>query len=78
VHNHLHKVKIIKQKHIQDVCRVLALVERERGKLSSMKLGMLSNPMGLEPVWYDARVLMRGKQGVSKKQHGSPSIMLLK
>jgi hypothetical protein len=46
---------------------VLALVERERGKLASMKLGVLSNPTGLEPRRYDARVLMRGKQGVSKK-----------
>jgi hypothetical protein len=27
---------------------------------------------------YDARVLMRGKQGASKKQHGSPFIKLLK
>jgi hypothetical protein len=37
---------------------------------------MLSNPMGLEPMWYDARVLMRGKQGVSKKQHISPFIIV--
>jgi hypothetical protein len=33
---------------------------------------------GVEPRWYGARVLTRGKQGVSKKQHGSPFIMLLK
>jgi hypothetical protein len=40
---------------------VLALVERERerGKLASMKLGMLSNPTGLEPMQYDARVLVK-------------------
>jgi hypothetical protein len=57
---------------------MLALIEREREKLASTKLGMLSNPMGLEPMWYDATVLMRGKQGVSKKQHISPFIMLLK
>jgi hypothetical protein len=46
---------------------VHALVERERGKLASSKLGVLSNPMGLEPMRYDVRVLMRGKQDVSKK-----------
>jgi hypothetical protein len=52
--------------------------ERERGKLASMKLDVLSNPMGLEHMQYDARVLTRGKQGVSMKQHGSPFIKLLK
>jgi hypothetical protein len=43
-----------------------------------MKLGMFSSLMGLEPMRYDARVLTRGKQGVSKRQHGSPFIRLLK
>jgi hypothetical protein len=43
-----------------------------------MKLGVLPNPMGLELMWYDERMLMRGKQGVSEKQHDSPFIMLLK
>jgi hypothetical protein len=52
--------------------------ERERGKLASMKLRVLSIPTGLEPMRYDARVLTRGKEGVSKKQHSSPIIMLLK
>jgi hypothetical protein len=35
---------------------VLALVERERerGKLASVKLCVISNPMGSEPMWYDA------------------------
>jgi hypothetical protein len=38
---------------------VLALIERERerererGKLASMKLGVLSNPTGSEPMQYD-------------------------
>jgi hypothetical protein len=32
---------------------VLALVEEE-GKLASVKLGVLSNPTGSEPMWYDA------------------------
>jgi hypothetical protein len=27
---------------------------REREKLASAKFGVLSNPMGLEPMWYDA------------------------
>jgi hypothetical protein len=27
--------------------------ERERGRLASVKLGVLSNPMGSEPMWYD-------------------------
>jgi hypothetical protein len=51
---------------------------RERWKLASTKLGMFSNPTGLEPMRYDTRVLAKGKQGVSKKQHGSPFIMILK
>jgi hypothetical protein len=35
---------------------VLALVERERERerLASVKLGMLSIPMGSKPMWYDA------------------------
>jgi hypothetical protein len=35
---------------------VLAFVERERerGRLALVKLGMLSNPTGSEPMWYDA------------------------
>jgi hypothetical protein len=33
---------------------VLALVERERGRLASMKLGVLFNPTGSEPMRYDA------------------------
>jgi hypothetical protein len=39
---------------------VLALVERERerGRLASAKLDMLSKLMGLEPMRYDASVLM--------------------
>jgi hypothetical protein len=32
---------------------VLSLVERERGKLALMKLGMLSSSMGSEPMRYD-------------------------
>jgi hypothetical protein len=28
--------------------------ERERGKLALVKLGVLSNPIGLEPMQYDA------------------------
>jgi hypothetical protein len=32
---------------------VLALVEREREMLALMKLGVLSNPTGSEPMWYD-------------------------
>jgi hypothetical protein len=32
---------------------------RGREKLASMKLGVLSNPMGLEPMRYDARVLAK-------------------
>jgi hypothetical protein len=42
---------------------VLALVERERGKLATTKLGALSNPTGLEPMRYDARVLAKGDKG---------------
>jgi hypothetical protein len=38
---------------------VLALVERERGKLASTMLGVLSNPTGLEPMRYDASVLAK-------------------
>jgi hypothetical protein len=52
-----------------------ACLGREREKLASTKLGVLSNSTGLELMRYDARVLMRGKQGVSTKQHGSPFIM---
>jgi hypothetical protein len=48
------KVSIVKQNSIQGVCMVLALVEREKGKLASVKLGVLSNPMELEPMGYDA------------------------
>jgi hypothetical protein len=33
---------------------VLVLVERERGGLTSVKLGVLFNPTGLELMWYDA------------------------
>jgi hypothetical protein len=35
------------------------LVERERGKLAMMSLGVLSNPTGLESMRYDARVLAK-------------------
>jgi hypothetical protein len=31
---------------------MLALVEREREKLALVKLGVLSNPTGSEPMWY--------------------------
>jgi hypothetical protein len=54
-----------------------ACLDRERGELASVMLGALSNPTGLEPMRYDARVLTRGKQGVSKKQHDLPFIILL-
>jgi hypothetical protein len=51
-------VSIVKRKPIQGVCTVLAMVKRERErkseKLASTKLGMLSNPMGSEPMWHDA------------------------
>ncbi len=37
---------------------MLALVERERGRLASVKLGIPSwSMMELEPIRYDARVL---------------------
>jgi hypothetical protein len=32
---------------------------RERGKLTSVKLGVLSNPTGLEPMRYNARALTK-------------------
>jgi hypothetical protein len=32
---------------------------REEEKLASSKLGILSNPMGLEPMRYDARSLCK-------------------
>jgi hypothetical protein len=38
---------------------VLALVERERVRLATMKLGAPSKPTGLEHMWYDARVLAK-------------------
>jgi hypothetical protein len=38
---------------------VLALFERERGKLATTKLGALYNPTGLVLMWYDARVLAK-------------------
>jgi hypothetical protein len=36
---------------------VLALVERERGRLASVKLGVLSKSTRLVPMYYDARAL---------------------
>jgi hypothetical protein len=51
---------------------------REENKLASSKLGVFSKPAVLEPMRYDALVLTKGKHGVSKKQHDSPFIMLLK
>jgi hypothetical protein len=42
---------------------VLALAERERGKLASTKLGVLSTPTGLQPMSYDVSVSERGKRG---------------
>jgi hypothetical protein len=36
---------------------------------ASSKLGAFSKPVVLEPMRYDAWVLTKGKQGVSKKQH---------
>jgi hypothetical protein len=33
---------------------MFALVERERGRLASVKLGVLSNPTRSEPMQYDA------------------------
>jgi hypothetical protein len=36
-----------------------AFLDRERGKLAMMRLGALSNPTGLEPMRYDARVLAK-------------------
>jgi hypothetical protein len=50
----------------------------EENKLASSKLGAFSKLAVLEPMRYDAWVLTKHKQGVSKKQHGSPFIMLLK
>jgi hypothetical protein len=44
---------------------VLALVKRERGKLALSKLGMLSKPMGSEPMRYDARVLAEDAKEVN-------------
>jgi hypothetical protein len=52
VHKQEHKVDVVKQKPIEGVCMVLALVKR--GKFASMNLGVLSNPTGLEPMRYDA------------------------
>jgi hypothetical protein len=53
---------------------VLALVERERErerKVSFIEAWAFSKPAVLEPMWYDAGMLMKGEQGVSRKQHGS-------
>jgi hypothetical protein len=50
----------------------------EENKLASSKFGAFSYPSVLEPMRYDAWVLTKGKQGVRKKQHGLPFIMLLK
>jgi hypothetical protein len=47
---------------------------REENKLASPKLGAFSKLAVLEAMWYDSWVLMKGKQGVSKRQHGSPFI----
>jgi hypothetical protein len=38
---------------------VLALGERERGRLAATKLGAPSKPTGLEPMRYDASVLVK-------------------
>jgi hypothetical protein len=53
MHKQEHKVDVVKRKPIQGVCMVLALV-KGRGRLAPAKLGELSNPMGLEPMRYDA------------------------
>jgi hypothetical protein len=57
---------------------VLALVERERErKVSFIEAWVFSKPAVLESMWYDAGMLMKGEQGVSRKQRGSLLIMLL-
>jgi hypothetical protein len=47
--NKYYKVKIL----LKDDARCLPC-SREEEKLASLKLGMLSNPMGSVPMWYDA------------------------
>jgi hypothetical protein len=43
---------------------------REEDKLASSKLGVFSKPAVSKPMQYDAWVLAKGRQGISKKQHG--------
>jgi hypothetical protein len=58
VHNQEHRVNIVKRKPNQGLCTVLAMLERG-GRLVPVKLGVLSKPMRLEPMRYDARVLAK-------------------
>jgi hypothetical protein len=55
VHKQEHKGKYCKAKfYIRSMHGACLGQERERGKLASVKLGMLSNPTGSEPMRYDA------------------------
>jgi hypothetical protein len=49
---------------------------KEGGRLVPVKLGALSKPMGLEPMWYDARVL--AKEAKDAKARNNTTDLLLR
>jgi hypothetical protein len=85
MHNHEHKVKIIKQNPMRGIMQlVLASLKEMRVSLDeawlvlSPKHSLLKRGVRTYTVWHEQVLMIGDKDNQNKHQHGLPPFMLLK